>query len=134
MVGTTDTKEFERRVQILTKRLEVELSDRLPRKVGVIAKQLFTENFHRSGFVDGGLRPWQKSKREPAGGKGASARYKTLTSSRNHLMRSTQYKPIKRAVVIEKPVPYTSIHNESCTSCISTTSIYPLVRLFNLSR
>lgn len=134
MASTSNTKELERHITAIRKQLELELNDSLPRKVGVIAKQLFSENFHRSGFVDVGLRPWQKSKRELAGDKGASVRYKTLTSSRNHLMRSTQYKPIKRVVVIENPVPYTSTHNESCTSCISTTNISPFVRLFNLSR
>lgn len=55
MASTSDTKELERRITAIRKQLEREVNDRLPRKVGVIAKQHFTENFHRSGFVDGGV-------------------------------------------------------------------------------
>ena len=84
-----DPKKLERMVSKLTEQVEREVNDRLPRKVGIIAVQHFKQNFRDSGFLDGGLRPWKKSQRELRGGMGASARYKTLTSARNHLMSST---------------------------------------------
>ena len=31
----------------------------LPRKVGIIAKNHFTDNFRKGGFVDTSLEPWQ---------------------------------------------------------------------------
>ena len=40
----------------LTKEVEAELNIRLPRKLAVVAKNHFKDNFRRSGFVDGGLR------------------------------------------------------------------------------
>ena len=39
----------------LTRDIEKEMYDRLPRKIGVIAKQHFKDNFRKSGFVDGGV-------------------------------------------------------------------------------
>lgn len=129
MASTSDTKELERRITAIRKQLELELSDRLPRKVGVIAVQHFKQNFHDSGFRNDGLRPWQKSKRELAGGKSASARYKTLTSARNHLMNSVQHKPSRGAVLILNPVPYASIHNEGGV-VTSNPTITPQMRKF----
>lgn len=41
-------------VERLVRELRIEMGDRLPRKVGVIAKNHFTDNFRKSGFVDGG--------------------------------------------------------------------------------
>ena len=61
----------------LTRNIEKEFNDRLPRKIGVLAKQHFRDNFRKSGFVDGGVRPWQKAQRE--GGTSTSSRYRTLT-------------------------------------------------------
>lgn len=126
---TSDERAFERLVEQLKQKVEVELNDRLPRKVGVIAVQHFRQNFRDSGFMDGGLKPWQKSKRELSGKKDASSRYKTLTSARNHLMSSTQAVAGRAQVSIENPVPYAQLHNEG-GSLSTNPTITPQMRKF----
>lgn len=86
------------------------MNDRLPRKVGIIAKQHFQQNFRESGFVDGGVQPWKTSLRQK--GKGTDAKYGTLLSRRNHLMRSIQFTTGYGEVTVENPVPYATLHNE----------------------
>ena len=124
-----DPKKLESMVSKLTEQVEREVNDRLPRKVGIIAVQHFKQNFRDSGFLDGGLRPWKKSQRELRGGMGASARYKTLTSARNHLMSSTQAHIGRGEVSIENPVPYAVIHNEGGT-IVSNPTITPKMRRY----
>lgn len=111
----------------LTGNIEKEFNDRLPRKIGVLAKQHFRENFRKSGFVDGGVRPWQKAQRE--GGTSTSSRYRTLTSSRNHLMNSIEAIPAKGSVLVYNPVPYSVIHNEG-GSMLSFPNVTPKMRRF----
>lgn len=94
----------------LTKEVEAELNIRLPRKLAVVAKNHFKDNFRRSGFVDGGLQPWQRAIRQY--GSSTSAQYRTLTSARNHLMSSIEATPRKAAVLVYNPVAYARIHNE----------------------
>ena len=60
---------------------------------------------------------------------GASARYKTLTSARNHLMSSTQAHIGRGEVSIENPVPYAVIHNEGGT-IVSNPTITPKMRKY----
>ena len=124
-----DPKKLERMVSKLKEQVEREVNDLLPRKVGLIAVQHFKQNFRDSGFLDGGLRPWKKSQRELRGGLGASARYKTLTSARNHLMSSTQAHIGRGEVSIENPVPYAVIHNEGGT-IVSNPTITPKMRKY----
>lgn len=124
-----DPKKLERMVSKIQEQVEREVNDRLPRKVGIIAVQHFRQNFRDSGFLDGGLRPWKKSQRELRGGMGASARYKTLTSARNHLMSSTQAHIGRGEVSIENPVPYAVIHNEGGT-IVSNPTITPKMRKY----
>lgn len=124
-----DPKKLERMVSKLKEQVEREVNDRLPRKVGIIAVQHFRQNFRDSGFHDGGLRPWKKSQRELRGGMGASARYKTLTSARNHLMSSTEAHIGRGEVSIENPVPYAVIHNEGGT-IVSNPTITPKMRKY----
>lgn len=125
----TDPKVIERKVMALKKMLEVEVNDRLPRKVGVLAVQHFRQNFREEGFVDGGLRGWTKSKRQLSKVRDASARYKTLTSARNHLMSSIEAHPTRGAVSIRNPVPYARIHNEGGTIS-SNPTITPKMRKY----
>lgn len=126
---SSDPKVIERKVEALKRQLELEVKDRLPRKVGVLAVQHFKQNFREEGFVDGGLRPWQKAKRQLSGGRNASSRYKTLTSARNHLMSSIEAHPTSGAVSIENHVPYAKIHNEGGTIS-SNPNITPKMRKF----
>lgn len=59
----------------LTKDAEAEPNNHLPRKVAVIAKRHFRDNFRLSGFVDGGLHQWQRASSS------ISAQYRTLISA-----------------------------------------------------
>lgn len=128
-MASDDPKQLGRLIMKLKEQVEREVNDRLPRKVGIIAVQHFKQNFRDSGFTDGGLRPWKKSQRELRGGMGASARYKTLTSARNHLMSSTQAHIGRGEVSIENPVPYAVIHNEGGT-IVSNPTITPKMRKY----
>ena len=87
-----------------------EVTDRLPRTVGITAVNHFQQNFRDAGFRDNGLQPWPKTRRQM--GKGTDAKYSPLTSRRNHLMRSTSFSTAPGQVTVENPVPYASIHNE----------------------
>nr|DAJ35632.1 MAG TPA: tail morphogenesis protein [Caudoviricetes sp.] len=128
-MASDDPKQLGRLIMKLKEQVERDVNDRLPRKVGIIAVQHFKQNFRDSGFTDGGLRPWKKSQRELRGGMGASARYKTLTSARNHLMSSTQAHIGRGEVSIENPVPYAVIHNEGGT-IVSNPTITPKMRKY----
>lgn len=128
-MATDDPKTLARMITHLQKEIQREVQDRLPRKVGVIAVGHFKQNFRDSGFRDGGLTPWQKSQRELRGGKSAQARYKTLTSGRNHLMSSIEFSASPSEVVISNPVPYAAIHNEGGTIKASPR-ITPQMRKF----
>lgn len=101
-------------LQRIVERKIVEMNDLVHRKMpvfaGRMAKTHFQENFRKGGFVNNGLKPWAKSKREK--GTGTKALYKTLLSSRNHLFSSIQYIPGDAKVMIENRVPYASVHNE----------------------
>lgn len=99
----------------LTKDAEEELNNRLPRKVAVIAKRHFRDNSRLSGFMDGGLHQWQQAIRQH--GSSTSAQYRTLTSTRNHLMSSIEAVPSKASVLVYNPLAYTRIHNEGEDMC-----------------
>ena len=109
----SNSKELQRKIERLKKEIEREVYDRLPRKVGVVAVRHFKQNFREGGFVDGGVRPWKRTRRQ--NGKGTDSRYTPLTSRRNHLMRSIQSEPGRGEVTITNPVEYAAIHNEGGT-------------------
>lgn len=87
-----------------------EVNDRLPRKVGVIAVNHFKQNFRDSGWLDNGLHPWKRTRRQDS--KSPDAKYGPLTSRRNHMMRSIQSSTSPGQVTIQDPVPYAAIHND----------------------
>ena len=68
-----------------------EVHDKLPRKVGVVAVNHFKQNFRDGGWLDGGLHPWKRTRRQDSNS--PDARYGPLTSWRNHLMRSSPSLP-----------------------------------------
>ena len=109
----SNSNELERKIARLKKEIERELYDRLPRKVGIVAVRHFKQNFREGGFVDGGVRPWKRTRRQNS--KGTDSRYTPLTSRRNHLMRSIQSEPGRGEVTITNPVEYAAIHNEGGT-------------------
>ena len=90
--------------------VEQALRNEIPRKAAVVAKNHFMHNFDESGFVDGGLRPWKKTRRQEAGDP-----RKPLTSNRNHLMNSIDVVGAPGQVTVANPVPYARIHNEGGT-------------------
>lgn len=109
----------------LTKDAEEELNNRLPRKVAVIAKRHFRDNFRLSGFMDGGLHQWQRAIRQH--GSSTSAQYRTLTSARNHLMSSIEAVPSKASLLVYNPIAYAHIHNEG-GDMISTPTVTPKMK------
>ncbi len=102
--------EFIRELQKHIKKLEDFQGRRWPVIVGRMGKDHFQNNFRLGGFVNNGLQKWEPAKRLTSGRKGAGAKYKTLTSSRNHLFSGIQYTPGHARVTISNPVPYAPAH------------------------
>lgn len=102
---------FAQQIADANKKLDDFLDNAAPRQVGELAVGHFKENFRKGGFVDNGLKKWQKAKRQGVA-PGASGQYGPLLSGRNHLYRSLIYRPGTRRVTITTPVVYAAIHNE----------------------
>ena len=102
---------FNHLLQQREKELKRALERTIPVKVGREAKNHFQENFLKGGFVDKGLHPWQRSKRQGTS-KGAKGSYKTLLSGRNHLYSSINYRAEPYRVTLTNDVPYARVHNE----------------------
>lgn len=96
------------------------VQETLPRQAGKIAVDHFRENFAKGGFVNNGLKIWQKPARFSESGK-ASARYGTLLSGRNELYNSISHEASPGKVVIQSDKPYSAIHNEGGTITIPVT-------------
>ena len=105
-----DAKQIANIIARAPERVEAAMRDDIPRKAAVVAKNHFIHNFDESGFVDGGLRPWKKTRRQEAGDP-----RKPLTSNRNHLMNSIDVVGAPGQVTVVNPVPYARIHNEGGT-------------------
>jgi phage gpG-like protein len=104
-------KEFQNLLVSNGKQIEDLMRRQMPVIVGQIAVSHFKQNFRDSGFMNGGLHPWQKSKRIGRE-KGAGSNYKTLLSGRNHLYSSINYIPGDGRVTVQNNVEYAAIHNE----------------------
>ena len=102
-----DAKNIQKLVEKTKDDILREVQDRLPRKVGVIAVNHFKQNFRDGGWMDDGLHPWKRTRRQEEGG--PDAKYSPLTSRRNHLMSSIQSKPGLGEVTIENPVDRKSV-------------------------
>ena len=105
-----DARDIEKLVAKAKDDIIKEVHDRLPRKVGVVAVNHFKQNFRDGGWLDNGLHPWKRTRRQEGNGK--DAKYSPLTSRRNHMMRSIQASTSPGQVTIEDPVPYAAIHND----------------------
>ena len=105
-----DAKQIANIIARAPTQVEAAMRDEIPRKAAVVAKNHFMHNFDESGFVDGGLRPWKKTRRQEAGDP-----RKPLTSNRNHLMNSIDVVGAPGQVTVVNPVPYARIHNEGGT-------------------
>lgn len=105
-----DIKEFSRLLRTKQKEIDLLMRRTMPIRVGNMAKRHYQDNFRKSGFVDGGLHPWPKTKRQTAVGTAAN-RHGPLLSARNHLFNSVRYVPGDYRVKIVNDVPYAPIHN-----------------------
>lgn len=108
-----DAKNIEKLVQKAKDDILTEVNDRLPRKVGVIAVNHFKQNFRDGGWLDAGLHPWKKTKRQQQ--KGTDAKYGPLTSRRNHLMSSIQSKISKSSCQISRSLMKTMVSSKIST-------------------
>ena len=84
----------------ISEKVNRELNDRLPRKVGVMAVNHFNRNFQQGGWNDNGLQPWKETIRQREG-KGADARRKPLISAAPHLSRSIEARPRPRTTCFD---------------------------------
>lgn len=104
--------EFTRLLQAQKQAVEKLIRRELPVKVGRMAKDHFQDNFRRQGFVNGGLTPWPKTKRQLSGSDSAAAQYGALLSGRNHLFSSIIYTPGDGRVKISNGLQYAPLHND----------------------
>lgn len=105
-----DARDIEKLVAKAKDDIIKEVNDRLPRKVGVTAVNHFKQNFRDGGWLDNGLHPWKRTRRQE--GTGTNARRGPLLSGREHLMKSIQASTSPGQVSIENPVPYAHVHND----------------------
>ncbi|GAB6010811.1 phage virion morphogenesis protein [Viscerimonas tarda] len=124
-----ELKDLKKQLESIPKKMDELIKNKMPNRAGRMAVQHFRNNFRESGFVDGGLHPWKKSKRQESGKKSAGSNYKTLTSGRNHLMMSTRYVASSGAVTIINNLDYASIHNDGGT-INSHPAVTPKMRKF----
>lgn len=87
----------------------------LPVKIGTTAQYHFRDNFQKSGFVDEGVEPWKRSKRQD-NPKHPDRAYKTLLSRRNRLYGSIQKRTEPAKAIVYTEVPYAQAHNEGTTT------------------
>lgn len=120
-----DAKNIEKLVQKAKDDILQEVHDRLPRKVGVIAVNHFKQNFRDGGWLDAGLHPWKKTKRQQQNG--TDAKYGPITSRRNHLMSSIQSKISKSSCKISRSLMKTYGQHENIDQ--EDTDMYPLTFL-----
>ncbi len=105
-----DANDIEKLVKKAKDDILKEVNDDLPRKVGVIAVNHFKQNFRDSGWLDNGLHPWKRTRRQDSNS--PDAKCGPLTSPRKHMMSSIQAETAPGQVTIENPVPYAAIHND----------------------
>ncbi len=106
-----DIKEFSRLLRAKRKEVDTLLRREMPISAGNIAKRHFQDNFRKGGFVNGGLHPWQKTRRQLSGGKSAASQHGPLLSLRQHLFGGIRYEPGEYRVKILNDVPYAPTHN-----------------------
>ncbi|MBQ6377618.1 MAG: phage virion morphogenesis protein [Prevotella sp.] len=106
-----DLKQFQQQLARQQREIDDARRRKLPVKVGRIAADHFKENFRKGGFVNGGLHPWQPTKRQQSGSKRAAAKYDPLLSRRKHLYGGLKYIPGDYRVLVRDDLKYAPIHN-----------------------
>lgn len=114
-------------LQPMQKDLDTLFRRELPIIVGNMARRHFQENFRQGGFVDKGLTPWPKTKRQRSGGKSADAQHGPLMSQRQYLFSEVRYIPGDYRVKVLNEVPYAPIHN---WGAVLTPAVTPKMRRF----
>lgn len=105
--------EFVKKLADTVREIEDYASNKAPRILGVTARNFFTENFQKEGFVNGGLKKWKEVKRrQNPKVKGVDANRKILTGRTGALGRSIQYRTEQNQVTIFSNLPYAAAHNE----------------------
>lgn len=110
-----DLKQFQQQLARQQHEIEEAMRRTLPVKVGRLATDHYHENFRKGGFVDGGLNPWQPTRRQQSGSKSAAANYGPLLSSRKNLYGSIKYIPGDYRVKVRSDLIYAAIHNRGGT-------------------
>lgn len=106
-----DIKQFSDLIRSKRREVDALMRRTMPIRAGNLAKRHYQDNFRKSGFVNDGLHPWPKTKRQTAGGTAAANRHGPLLSTRNHLFNSVRYVPGDYRVKIVNDVPYAPVHN-----------------------
>ena len=101
------SKEIAQIIEKYPQEIEKAIKNTLPRKIAILAKNHFKNNFRQSGFVNGGKQAWKQTMRHSFG-----SRYTPLTSGTDNLMRSITTSTSPGLAIITNPLPYASIHNE----------------------
>ena len=122
-------EELNNRIQAQRQAIQDAVSRRLPIKIGRRATDHIKENFRRGGYVDEGLHPWPKTRRQQSGDMSAASQYGPLLSGRNHLAGSITYVPGEAQVTVGTTVPYAATHNQGAT-IVSHPRVTPKMRKF----
>ena len=122
-------EELSSRIQAQRQAIQDAVSRRLPIKIGRRATDHIKENFRRGGYVDGGLHPWPKTRRQQSGDMSAASQYGPLLSRRNYLAGSITYVPGEAQVTVGTTVPYAATHNQGAT-IVSHPRVTPKMRKF----
>lgn len=103
-------EEFNKYAATKVKEFETLANRDFPIVVGSMAQRHFEDNFYKGGFVNDGLKPWQRSKRQS--GSSAYARRGTLIGSENtNLMNGIKYIHNGNKATVFNKVLYAPVHN-----------------------
>lgn len=108
-------QQFEALLRSKMSQIDQALKRDIPIKVGRRAADLFKQNFQLSGYQNGGLHPWPKTRRQLQGGSAAFFQRGPLLSGSDHLKQSITYVPANRQVTVGTSVPYAATHNQGAT-------------------
>lgn len=122
-----DIKQFSDLIRSKRREVDALMRRAMPIRAGNLAKRHYRDNFRQGGFVNNGLKPWPKTKRQTMGGKSAASRRGPLLSSRNHLFSEVRYEAGDYRVKVFNPVPYAPVHNWGATL---TPAVTPRMRRF----
>ena len=109
-------QEFNRLLAQKRRELDDLMRRKLPDKVGNMAKAHYQDNIReRQGFLNNGVKKWDKTKRQQSGSTSAAANYGALQSSSNHLYSSIKYIPSDYRVRVANDLKYAPYHNWGAT-------------------